>query len=257
MTDETLVTTKKMDIPAFRAGIFSFGPTILSPVEHYLDEGLSFVSLQDACEQEKNLSNGFFPWIATGGIGLYSLKKGPAGILTRLDILFRDATSNEMRHDFGNFGEQVMGPEIGTGEDRKYKGNPIFNAWGTEYFYIGPPRIIKGRFATRAFQGPLPEADGLERFMKQVDEIGLLGGPKSDGSEVVPQGYRLFHADQGIIYHTGFGKIEEYDPDKMREVWGEVGLGRDHVNFYPNGSREKAVDFTALLKDLPEDFYAD
>ncbi len=249
-----LIGTDEISVPVFRSGLFSWGPEILSPVEIFMDEKSSIITLEEACKQGEDMSNMFFPWIVTGGIGLYSLKKGPAGILTKLDILFRDATLSEMNYDLQNFGEQVVGPEVGKGEDEEYRNNPVFGVFNSDCYYVGPSRIMKGRFATRAFSGSLPNVEGLEEFVGQTDKISLVGNPEEVDPKVVSQGYRLFYADSGKIYHAGFEGIDDYDPKKMNELWGEVELGRNFVNFYPRGVKDDAKDFSAVLLDLPDEF---
>jgi len=245
-----------MDIHAFRAGLFDWGPRILSPVE-YLPQATSFVDLRTAIEETNAVSNTFFPWCVSGGIGLYSRKKESAGILTRWDIMFRHATPDEMANDFDYFGEQVMGPEVGAGEDKGYENNARFKWLDKEFYYVGPVRLVKARFATRAFSNGcnLPAKETLEGFVKEVDGIGLPPGKSSEG-ETVAQGYRLFYAVGGNIYHAGFGKLGDYKPEEMKKLWGSVETGRDGMSmtFYPQGDRDKPKDFTDCLKDVPEEF---
>lgn len=261
MVDENdtiaLIETAEMGVPAFRAGLLSWGPRILSPIECYPPYEESFVSLEEAIKQTNNIPNAFFPWIVTGGIGLYSLKKGPAGILTRWDVLFRNATQEEVARDFRYFGEQVMGPKVGDGEDEKYRNNARLRVFNSEFYYTGPPRVVKSRFATRAFSGDLPDREILAKFIAEVDKIGLTNEVLTrDGADrdVASQGYRLFQAKEGRMYHTGFGKFQDYNPDKMRELWGEVTVRGKKMTFYPKGQRDKSSDFSVCLGDLPNGF---
>ncbi|MCU0642438.1 MAG: hypothetical protein MUF61_02570 [archaeon] len=243
--------TQEIDIPAFRAGLFMWGANILSPVEIVPKPGL--VNLEEAFEQAGNLIKQYFPWIVTGGIGLYSLIREPAGILARFDTIGRNATENERQEDLRWYGEQVTGPEVGSGEDEEYKHNARVKIWDKEFYYVGPPRLVKARFATRAFSGDLPAKEGIIELAKQVDELGLKAGREIDG-ETINQGYRLFHAVKGKIYHTGFGKVEDYDPDKMNSLWAEVEVTKTgDIMYYPQGERGNEKDFSQLFEDLPAD----
>ena len=263
--ESVMATTGVIDVHAFNAGLFMWKADVLSPIEfNFEDPRFPVRPLEDAMSDMNGLNNRFFPFVVQGGIGLYSLVEGPAGLLTKYDIEMRRATKKEMERDFQYFGEQVMGAEVGTGEDEEHKGNSTFKVWGKDYYYVGPPRFIRARFATRVFPGEMPDRDGLAEIVGQVDELGLEEGKTDSLGEVVAQGYRLFHADKGKIRHAGFGKFEGegYDLSQMDELFGEVDIfdGDQYlpfIAFYPGGDRDNERDFSAVLhKDVSGDILA-
>jgi hypothetical protein len=249
--DSVMAITKEIDVDAFRAGLFMWKANVLSPIEIQFPPRVSSMRLEEACDNLNTLNNGFFPWTIQGGIGLYSLVQGPAGLLTRLDTLMRNATKSEMERDWQYFGEQVMGPEVGNDKTGEYKNNPTFKALDSEFYYIGPPRLVGARFATRVFPGNMPEEGKLSEIVKQVDELGLEQGQTPKG-KVFFQGYQLFHADKGRIYVNGFREFEDYDSDET-EFFGNIEVfKRGHfpgLRFYPRGDREKEKDFSSVIDE--------
>jgi len=257
--DSVMATTDVIDVGVFRTGLFVWKANVLSPIEIQFSPGASSVKLEKAVDNLNSLNNGFFPWTIQGGIGLYSLIKEPVGLLTRLDTLMRKATKEEIERDWQYFGEQVMGPEVGNDKEGEYKNNPIFKALGSEFYYVGPPRLTRARFTTRVFPGSIPEKGKLSEIVKQVDELGLEEGQASDG-EMVFQGYQLFHANKGKINYKGFEKFEDYNSDEM-ESFGEIELFKGEplpqLIFYPRGNKNNGKDFSSVVDErLPNEVLA-
>ncbi|MBS3134593.1 hypothetical protein J4214_05165 [Candidatus Woesearchaeota archaeon] len=180
-------------------------------------------------------------YVGPAGIGQYSLKKGSAGILARLDIYFRQASPREMRVDFENFGEQVVGPavkDIHEEEKEKYKDNEIFMIFGRDHYFIGPPRIIKSLFLTRVFPGEVPT--DISSLVKEVDEHA------ETGERVIFQHYQFLHATEGKIRYLSFRKIEDYNPSKL-SLYGLIKIADRKMTYYPNSNPNKPIDFTSAL----------
>jgi len=249
--DSVMAITDVIDVNAFRAGLFMWKANVLSPIEIQFSPRHSSVRLEEACDSLNSLNNGFFPWVVHGGIGLYSLIEGPAGLLTRLDTLMRKATKDEMERDWQYFGEQVMGPEVGGDKEGEYQNNPTFKALDSEFYYIGPPRLLKARFATRVFPGDMPERGELSEIVKQVDELRLEEGQTPDG-EVIFQGYQLFHTNKGKIYFNGFEEFEDYNPNEL-ESFGDIEVFKGgylpKLIFYPRGNKNNAKDFSSVVDE--------
>jgi hypothetical protein len=247
-----LVTTKETDGRTLQTGIHMMGAEVLAPVVFEPEKGIGmpggeWKSLERACDDQKEVMPSWLPWVVIGGVGLYSLRKAPAGVLAKFDILFRDANEWEINHDFYEYGEQVLGPEVGTKEGEACRNNPTFAALGSRFYYIGPPRIVKVVFATRVFPGGLPDRKGLARLAQEVEEVALKGSTASSEQMVTPQGYLFFHADRGRLCHAGFEKIENYDPEATGEkVWGtlEVDDARKSLTFFAHGNRSDPKDFS-------------
>jgi len=250
------VETHEIDIEAFRAGLFICGPNILSPVS-WTPAIQGTVNLREACEQGKDAKNSFIPWAIAGGIGLYSLAEHPAGLITRWDVFFRHAVASEAEEDFAHFGEQVMGPEVGKGEDGKYKGHAKIKCFRKEFYYTGPERVLKSVFSTRVFQGALPSKERFAEFVKQID--GLAEKVKSESGNfadgIACQGYMFFHADAENIYHAGFKNLVNYNPGNMK-LWATLKLRNSGktLDFYPEGNKAECIDYSICLENLPIDF---
>ena len=227
--EKSLCATEEVDGREFQKHIFLLNANVLSPVIWEAEQGRQ--TLEEASEIHKEFMRGWTPWAIAGGIGLYSLKrKKPVGLLARVDLLFRDATDDEMRDDFDHFGEQVAPYPVGESADidRQYKDNPRVQVFGAPFYYAGPPRLIKAVIPTRVFQGGIPS--WLVKFKSEIDRIALAPTAPGIKPSVVAQGYRFFWAEQGKVYQLGFApddfapeggakdcRITTYNPREAKE----------------------------------------
>lgn len=236
---EIEVITKEVDIFAFQSGIFFSKANLLSPVAVYPETG--FQSLETFLDGQKEYSQQWVSYAGPAGIGQYSLKHGPANIVARFNTHFRHPTKEEMSWDFEHYGEQVLGPivnEVPKDEVEKYKGNTRIRVFGEDFYFTGPPRMIKSVFLTRVFPGEMPE--DISRFIKEVDEASEIG------EMIVSQGYQFFHAEKGRMLYLPFGKVEEFDSSKA-SLFGTVEIEDRIMTYYPMGDKSHPVDFTEAI----------
>ncbi|HGJ64887.1 TPA: hypothetical protein ENS27_05785 [bacterium] len=249
---QALIETNPLEGSEFQPGLFLWRSSILSPIEINFDR--SQTTLQDTFKDNDMLINYFTSWAVIGGIAQYSVQKQcNAGLLARLSIDFRDATDIEIANDLNEFGEQVMGPEIGTGEDEKYKFNPAFNALGTKFYYVGPPRIVKARFATRAYNGNLPDQDQILDLIQDCNKISIPPARKSSGIETTDQGFIFFHADKGALSHCCFRDAQQYSPQELQKRrFGlvEVMKAERKLLFYPGEIKDRQMDYSGFYYEL-------
>ena len=262
--ERPLVVMEEIDGRTLQGSIFVSRANILAPVIIETEPG--FRGLEQELEFQGEYLRAFNPWAITGGVGLYSLKRGePAGFLSRIDLVLRNATDEEMRHDLDYFGEQVAPYPVGESPeiDKKYEHQPRVPFLGTPFYYTGPPRIVKAVIPTRVFHGGIP--DSLDEFRTEIDKLGL----KETGPGVQPivalQGYRFFWAEKGRMYHLGFppeshipedGKddprIRSYNARNVRKhLFGDIELvGDETLYYYPLGKRDKRMDASGVLEIL-------
>jgi len=232
--------TKETDVHAFHAGIFFSEADLISPVSIY--PSVDFQTLENFHEESKAYPSQWMTYAGPAGIGQYSLKKGPAGALAKVEVHFRHPSTDEMKHDFNEFGEQVLGPpvkEVPEEEKQSYKNNAIFKLWGDDHYFMGPSRIVKSVFLTRIFPGDLPE--DISRVVQEVDEL-------SEKDEmIVPQGYQFLHAKEGKMHYMPLGKKEDYRPSKL-DLLGFVEINNGSMTYYPKGDKNHPIDFTVAIR---------
>lgn len=236
-----LMIVEEMDPVAFQAGIFMSKASVLGPVAVYAPEGHQ--GLRHYFEIQKEQPSSLIGWVGPAGVGQYSLKHGPAGVLGRLDIHFRFPTSEEMHTDFDGFGDQVVGPrvdEVPEDEREKYDGNAIFQLWGEDHYFIGPPRIVKSVLLSRVFAGDKP--NDISELVDDIEKIA------ETDTLVVPQSYHLIHAIDGLLTCTAFPDLESYDGSKVRP-YGFVKTADGTLTYYPGEDESTAVDFSVALRD--------
>lgn len=249
--------TKEIDPVAFQAGIWMSKATMLSPF--VIEPENINQTLEDTFNEQKRIIPIWVQYAVIGGIGQYSLKNEPSGILGKLAIHFRHPTESEMKKDFSNFGDQVTGPAVGEAgsEENSYKSNAVFELWGKNHYFVGPERIVKAIFSTRVFPGELPEK--IKKYAEEVSSDGesekhLDNGP--EGYTVVPQpGLQFFHADKGVISYRSLKDVEDYNPNKLLR-WGVVVREqasspdtRNKLLFLPKGLHEDAKDFSIVIRE--------
>jgi hypothetical protein len=242
--------------------IFSLNATVLAPFLYLAEE--EFQTLEKAFEIQKEFMRHWTPWAVTGGIGLFSLKRNqPAGLLARVDLQMRPASTREMQQDFQFFGEQVVSYVVGEDpqRDEEFKHNPQVKLWDKMFYYTGPPRLVKALIPTRVFKGEIPLS--LEEIKSEVDNIALSPtGPKFPHEpEVAPQGYRFFWAKDGIVHQIGFApdeytpkddekdpRITSYNPKKVTEnIFVKLEIDDGNLYTYVGGDRDKKSDHTLIL----------
>ncbi|MDD2823490.1 MAG: hypothetical protein PHQ59_05430 [Candidatus Daviesbacteria bacterium] len=239
------LTTKEVDIQAFQAAIFTSDADLISPVVIEEREGPYIIqTLPDFFAAMKRHPNWWSSYAGPAGIGQYSLITGkPAGVLARVDAHFRTPSDREIREDFQQFGEQVMGPavsEVPRAQKDQYKNASVFQCFGESYYFSGPPRLNRTTFLSRVFPGMLPsDISGLVKDIESISE---------DGEMIVNQGYHLFHAVDGKISYLPFREVIDYDPIKLTE-FGRMSMVWDKLLFYPSNTN-KPVDFTPNILKL-------
>jgi hypothetical protein len=243
-----MVTAKmiagEIDIHAFQAGIFLSDADLFSPVVIYSGV-FKNQFLEDFDAEIKTHPSKWMAYAGPAGIGQYSLKRGkPAGVLAKWITHFRTPTAEEKHHDFEFFGEQVMGPKVDEASKKEIeenKHNSIFKVFGENYYFTGPPRILKSIFHTRVFPGEIPK--DIFDLVRQVDESA-----KTDEMNVF-QCYQFLHATDGKMLYLPFGDPKDYNPDNL-DFYGAVEISNGEMNFYPRGDRENPIDFTETIKDM-------
>jgi hypothetical protein len=235
----------EVDIPTFQGSIFMSGADMFAPVAiaenriHYLRE---------AFELQTEHPRTWVSYAGPAGVGQYSLKNGPAGVLARHDIHFRIPMPDEMECDFDHFGEQVLGPavdEVPEAERGKWKHNGIFKFFGEPHYYMGPPRIEKTLFLTRVFPGELPNS--LEPLLDEINEVKVE-------EPVVTQAYQFLHASGGTMKYAAFENPANYDSSKLTS-FGSVKMlkarvpieGDERLVFYPKNDRSHPIDFSGAI----------
>ncbi len=238
------IITRELEVLPFQNGIFMSDADLLSLVAVYSHGGHQ--TLQNATEEQRIQPSRWMSYAGPAGIGQYSLRRGkPAGVLARFDAHFRHTTTDEMTDDFNNFGEQVLGPEVcevAEADRVKYKNNGLFYPFGNDeqFYFVGPPRLIKSVFISRVFLGDIP--DDVSELVSEVDAAA------ETGEMITSQGYQFLHSRGGRIQYLAFGKDGGYDKSKLR-LFGTIEMSDRLMLFYPNGDRRQPIDFTSTIYD--------
>lgn len=239
-------TTKEVNIHDFQKEIFFANADLISPVviqEQEKKDQYVLQTLTDVSKEMKRHSNWWSSYAGPAGIGQYSLTTGkPAGVLARVDSYFRTPSEREMKEDFQNFREQVIGPvvsEVPVEQKEQYENVGVFQCFDENFYFSGPPRLNKTVFLSRVFPGILPS--DISKLINDIEGIS------ESGKMIVTQGYRLFHAIDGKMSYLPFKEIAGYDPKKLTE-FGQMRMERKRLLFYPTDTDEP-VDFTQDLQE--------
>lgn len=233
-----VVMTEERDIHSFQAGIFAFGADILVPVG-IVARSHRFQPLQDFFAEMERHPEVWSAYAGPAGVGQYSLTHGPAGVLSRVNVYFRNPTQEEAAVDYMHFGEQVMGSklsELGAGRVARAS----FRSMGDWWEYAGPERIEKSVFVTRVFSGAMPS--DVSDIVREVD------AKSGTGDMIVPQGYQFMHATDGRILYGAFARAEDFYPDKLT-VFGSVEIKGREMTYFPGEDRSHPIDFSLALID--------
>ena len=228
------------DRNVFQTGIFVTEASTLSPFVVHAetkDFQLAF-QLNDEFDKAGRV------WLGCavpGGIGQYSLLRGPAGLVVRAESYFRPVTPAEIDADIDELGEQVLGSRLEEVPECEREGLIIAPFLDTKYVYTGPEqRLLRMAFVTRVFPGVIPS--DITDLIREVDRAV----PDSDMRNT--QYYEFFHADGGKIVTSRFEKPEEFDPANLKHI-GDVEIkGRTRLWFYPKGDRDNAVDISGYRR---------
>lgn len=232
----------EMDVNSFHSGIFLSDADMLAPVRFRSEQG--FRPMTAYLHESREHPRSWAYYAGPAGIGQYSLKKGPAGALTRLDVHFRDPTEDEMYQDSRDFGEQVIGPcvtDASEEEIERFKNNRTLVFLGNSHYYMGPPRALKYVFLTRVFRGEIP-ADLAELAAE-------INGISESGEMIAPQCYHFMHAEGGRMRYMAFKMPEDYDPSKL-VPFGFVEAEDGKLTYFPDRERKFQIDLTPDIKNF-------
>ena len=244
--------TREIDVHALKTGIFFSDASLFAPVAVTIDKDTYpqephkfFQSLEDCCNGGKNESqiklalSRWGTYAGVVGVGQYSLSGKSALALARFDIVYRNATHEEVRHDLNNFGEQVTGDEWDSVDEATRSKNILVSAWGTKYIYTGPLRIDKFIFNTLIReQVGLPK--DITTFVREIDERSVKN------ELTVIRAFHSFYGKNGYLDYVAFAKPEDYSPDKWHNH-GTVSLGDGKLLWTPAVQGASVVDFTQEL----------
>ncbi|OGI26169.1 MAG: hypothetical protein A3J76_01835 [Candidatus Moranbacteria bacterium RBG_13_45_13] len=176
--------------------------------------------------------------------GQFSLRrKCQRVIVGRIGINYRPANQFEAAEDYDMFGDQVVGDKI-IG-DLKEKGHAVLSLWGTEYMFAGPLRFKSLACPLICEEGGLPTADQITKLIPELDREATNERFIPGGQQILAC-YFVLHAANGQMLLAPFKKVEEYDPQKAKNI-GEVEEGFGQLIFYPEGDRRAGIDYTEHL----------
>lgn len=176
--------------------------------------------------------------------GQFSLRRKCQRVLVgRIGINYRPANQFEADEDYDMFGDQVVGDKI-TG-DPKEKGHAVLSLWGTEFMFAGPMRFKSLACPLICEEGGLPTMDQIAKLIPELDREAANERFIPGGQQILAC-YFALHAANGQMLLAPFKKVEEYDPQKAKNI-GEMELQKDQLVFYPEGDRSAPIGYTEHL----------
>ncbi len=237
-------TSETLHPESFLRAIFTSGADLRASIEFSAGSNLmeAFQRPWDVEERIKRALRDFGSYAAIAGIGQYSCtQRGKYGLIARANVYMREAEPEEIFLDLDTLGEQVVGPEISTlPSGQKY--TPIYRKghFGDGCVYTGGPRWEKSIFATKIFQGDVP--DDINQIVREVDSIS------ETGEMIRALGYHVFTAERGILRYTAFAAIADFSHRKLQPHGVvEIEPCGHRMNYLPDGSSGERVDFTSFL----------